>query len=132
MRKAQIRETLLYIWFGICTTAINFIVFYLCHVILGIELIASNSIAWIFAVLFAFVTNRGIVFQSKGNLTRQAVSFFTSRVLSLLMENVLLFLLSRMPFAIMLSKLFVSGAVLLFNYIAAKIFVFKEHKEMIV
>lgn len=75
MRKAQIRETLLYIWFGICTTAINFIVFYLCHVILGIELIASNSIAWIFAVLFAFVTNRGIVFQSKGNLTRQAVSF---------------------------------------------------------
>ena len=132
MRKAQIRETLLYVWFGICTTAINFIVFYLCHVILGIELIASNSIEWIFAVLLAFVTNRGIVFQSKGNLTRQVVSFFTSRVLSLLMENVLLFLLSRMPIAIMLSKLFVSGAVLLFNYIAAKVFVFKEHKEMIV
>lgn len=127
--KPQMRETILYIVFGILTTAINFIAFYLFHIQFQMELILSNTIAWIFAVAFAFFTNRNIVFQSKGDKGKQAFSFFTSRLISLLIENVLLIIFHFLQIPAMISKFLVSFGVLTSNYVAAKLFIFKEHKE---
>ena len=44
----------------------NFIVYFFCtHV--AIHYLIANVIAWIFAVLFAYIANRKYVFKSEGN-----------------------------------------------------------------
>ena len=59
------RELILYGIFGVGSTVINIAVFHLCGR-LGVALIPSNIIAWFFAFAFAFITNKAIVFQSRG------------------------------------------------------------------
>jgi len=98
-------------------------------------LTASNAIAWFSAVLFAFVTNKIYVFNSKSRklslILREAVKFFCSRLLSGVIEvflPTLLFsvglnqsLLGIKGFA---SKLAVSVIVIVLNYVTSKFIVF--------
>lgn len=51
----------------------------------------SNTISWILAVLFAFVTNKTIVFQNKDKTSKkQVILFFLVRTVSLVIETILL------------------------------------------
>ena len=57
------RSQLIYLVFGVLTTLVNYIVYIPCyHYLQSASL--SNSIAWVFAVLFAYVTNKPFVFES--------------------------------------------------------------------
>ena len=59
-------EGISYLFFGFCTTIINFLVFYFFR-LFGFSIFVSNTIAWILAVLFAFFTNKIFVFKSSSN-----------------------------------------------------------------
>mgnify|MGYP003435033057 CR=1 FL=1 len=60
------KELLLYLIFGVLTTAVNFLAFWVFTKILGEELyLINNAIAWVVGVIFAFVTNKIFVFESK-------------------------------------------------------------------
>lgn len=125
----KVKETILYVLFGCFTTIINFMLFYLCHEYFAISLILSNTLAWCGAVLFAFITNQKIVFRSNGNTQSEAITFFISRIASLLLETILLLILTVLHCPAMVSKLFISIFVLVFNYVAAKYFIFTKRKE---
>lgn len=56
---------LLYLFFGGCTTILNVCLYYCLRHLAGYSLNASNIAAWVGAVLFAYVTNRKWVFESK-------------------------------------------------------------------
>ena len=90
------RELILYGIFGVGSTVINIAVFHLCGR-LGVALIPSNIIAWFFAFAFAFITNKAIVFQSRGWTNRAALrefaSFLAVRIFTLVLDTVLLYLL---------------------------------------
>lgn len=58
------KSILLYVIFGLLTTGINIAAFGVC-LIAGAGTAISNIIAWILAVLFAYVTNRRWVFTSE-------------------------------------------------------------------
>ena len=58
------KEIILYLIFGVATTAVSFIVYSLL-VTAGLDMTVSNGIAWLAAVTFAFVTNKLFVFESK-------------------------------------------------------------------
>ena len=60
------KELVLYVVFGALTTAVSFISYYVCNTMLGIHYLTSNIISWVLAVLFAYVTNKLFVFESKG------------------------------------------------------------------
>ena len=70
-KKIVNKETILYIVFGVLTTLVNFVAFKLFTMVfdklvssqLGVHI--SNVLAWIFAVAFAYVTNKLFVFESK-------------------------------------------------------------------
>ena len=123
------RELILYGIFGVGSTVINIAVFHLCgH--LGVDLIPSNVIAWFFAFVFAFITNKAIVFQSRGwrdrTALREFASFLAVRLFTLVLDTVLLYILVEWLLVDrLLSKVVVNVIVILVNYAVSKFFIFK-------
>ena len=59
-------EVILYVVFGVLTTLVNFVSFWVFNKILGEKFyLVSNVIAWFISVVFAYVTNKLWVFESK-------------------------------------------------------------------
>ena len=80
------REVISYLIFGFLTTLVNFVTYFIAHNLLGIDEIISNIIAWFVAVVFAFITNKTIVFESKKKtfkaLAYEVSSFFIFRIVT--------------------------------------------------
>ena len=95
------REIVMYIFFGILTTAVSYISFIVLDVatkgfewrIYRIDALTLflKFVAWTLAVLFAFFTNRSFVFQSKGPIAKELIAFISSRILTLVVFELGLF-----------------------------------------
>ena len=134
------KEIVLYIVFGVLTTLVNFIIYYPLVNIKAMEphkswwVLVVNVIAWIFAVAFAFVTNKLFVFESKERdkktLFVQITSFVGSRLFSLLVEEgILALFVSLLHFSENLWKLIAAVFVVIMNYFFGKFLVFRKKKE---
>ena len=130
------REQFMYLIFGGLTTVINWLV-YTGLILLKQEIEFSNIIAWIMAVLFAYITNRKFVFQSKQNEKQKAVReffmFFGSRVLTGIVEIVgfpILYYIGLNQAILgidgLFAKIIISIVVIILNYILSKKLVFKK------
>ena len=127
------REQISYLFFGVLTTAVNFLTFALISE-LGLikgefsETVA-NTIAWFCAVLFAFFTNKFWVFEHKNNspLLREFLTFFGARALSGVIENggFALFV-DVLNFNKWIVKISLSVFVIIFNYVLSKFLIFKD------
>ena len=127
------REVLLYLVFGGLTTLINIISFYILRK-LNIKIYTSNVIAWILSVLFAFITNKLFVFESKNKKAKEnvkeVISFFFFRVLSLIFDMAFMYVMIQIFTANeMLSKVISNILVIILNYLFSKLFIFKSQKE---
>ena len=98
IKKILNRETVLYILFGIATTAVNYVVFFLFYYVLWRQRgsLAANAIAFAAAVIFAFVVNKSFVFESKSwnarTLKKEIPPFLAARIGSFGIEEAGLFL----------------------------------------
>ena len=147
IRKLLNRETVLYIIFGVATTAVNYIVFFLFYSMLWKQhnSLAANAIAFVAAVIFAFVVNKLFVFESKSwspaILKREIPSFLAARIGSFGIEEAGLFLAEKVfrlggVIAITLGgtafdwitvvKITLAFVVVALNYVFCKLFVFKK------
>ena len=130
IKKMLNKETISYLIFGVLTTAVDYIALALLYYKFNLNEIISNTIAWVFAVLFAFITNKLFVFNSKSfalsQLLKEFPSFVLARVFSLVVTNVFLFFTSLMDMNLLLSKAIISVAVIILNYIFSKAFIFKN------
>ena len=124
-------DILSYLFFGVLTTAVNYAVylplFNLCH----FSATASNAIAWVVAVAFAFLTNKPLVFGSHDWSAKvvlpELTKFVGCRVGSCLAETAIIFLtVDLMNWNGNLWKLFTSVLVVILNYIGSKLLVFKK------
>ena len=139
------KELIIYVLFGLCNTVVNLGSYKLLSMILGLELyLVSNGIAWFITVVFAFVTNKLFVFESKSwkmNLVfKESVSFFAARVLSFFIEEAGLFALvdlagmksfsiDILSFTIggdMIAKLAIAVVVVIWNYVFSKFVIFRK------
>ena len=97
VKEIMTGEIFSYLFFGVCTTIVNIAVYQLCCAAFGIHALISNVIAWIFAVAFAYITNRIFVFHSKENsprgIIREAGSFIGARLFSLLVDELIIWLM---------------------------------------
>ena len=128
------REIILYVFFGGCTTLVNIVVYYAMTRFLGVGEYASNVTAWILSVLFAYVTNKIWVFESRSReakvLLREMVSFFGCRLLSLGLDMGVLWLgIEILRMNDMLVKILSNILVIIVNYIASKFFIFKKNRQ---
>ncbi len=121
------REGLLYLFFGVLTTAVSWGSFYLFCYPLGMNELVANALSWIAAVLFAFFTNRTWVFAAQGNPVREMLLFFAARLSTLGIEEALLFLfVTRLGLEAMVIKIAGNLLVLVLNYVFSKLIVFRK------
>ena len=147
IKKILNRETVLYIIFGVATTAVNYVVFYLLYNVLWNQSrsLAANAAAFVAAVIFAFVVNKLFVFESKSwnmdTLKREIPSFLAARIGSFGIEEAGLFLCEKVlklggVIAITLggvaldwitvAKVALAFVVVALNYVFCKLFIFKK------
>lgn len=121
-------ETVSYLFFGVLTTVVNIVIHWLLSEKCGVDPMVSNSIAWVGAVEFAYVTNRRFVFKSRTSgaaLWRELGLFLAARLLSLGVDEAgmaLCLYVFRMDN--MLSKVLMNVIVVILNYFASKWMIF--------
>lgn len=152
------REIITYIIFGVLTTAVNLVTFYIFKKIFisigwegvfnkllgsagwdkALELLGSGTdyldatvIAWTVAVIFAFVTNKLIVFESKSwkpaVAGKEFIGFIGARLFSLLVELVFMFVMvTLLKWNDFVAKFIVQVIVVILNYVFSKLLIFKN------
>lgn len=143
-------KTVLYVFFGLLTTIINYFCFWLFYRVLmqGNGGIYANIIAFAISVAFAFVVNKLFVFKSTlwsaAVLIKEGVPFVASRIFSFLIEEAGLFISEEIIEAnkiviftikgvcvdgVTVTKLILSVFVIIINYLFCNFFVFKQKEK---
>lgn len=133
------REPIVYLIFGVATTAVNWIVYVAMQKLFHADMTLCNAVAWVIAVLFAYVTNKLFVFESKswaaGTVVREAAAFVGARILTGVLETAVPTLLFKIGldqavFGIegFVAKAVTSVVVIILNYVFSKLIVFRKQK----
>ena len=128
---ARYRRIILYCIFGLFTTVVNVGVYYLCFSVIALSNVLSTLLAWFISVLFAFVTNKIWVFESRlfkaVVLLREALSFFSCRLLTGALDLLIMYVaVDVMGWNEMLWKLISNVIVIVINYGASRILIFRK------
>lgn len=131
----EYKEIIHYLVFGGLATIVNFVSYYLFARLLGIDEVISSGLSWFASVLFAYITNKLFVFESKTNTVKEflkeMITFFLARVLSGILCDVGTFALMVKVFHIndIFSKIVTQIMVVIVNYVFSKFFIFKNQKD---
>ena len=128
------KEVWRFLFFGGCTTLVDYIVYILLAPICSVDPLIATPIAWVCAVIFAYVTKRAFVFTVKARGAKgiffEILRFIPVRIGTLLLSEggMLLFhtILGQNDLVV---KILLSFFVIVINYGLEKIFVFKKKKE---
>ena len=126
------KELFFYGVFGVGATVINIVSYRVLANIFGKKyFLIANIIAWILAFIFAFITNKLFVFESKSWEAQIAmnefVGFLSARLATGILDTVLMwFFVSVISLDDTLSKIIINILVIIINYIASKFFIFKK------
>ena len=126
-------ELLRYIVIGVCTTAVNYVVYLLARAV-DLHYMAATVLASVVAILFAYVANKLYVFRSHtDSLKAFAVEFFNfvlMRVISLGANAVLMkWMVEGVHIDDRLAQILVQFIVVALNYVFSKLYIFREHKK---
>ena len=124
-------ELVSYLFVGVATTLVNYVVYYLATRLLSMGVMAGTWTAWVAAVAFGYVANKAFVFHTHCDsalaLLREAAGFFSMRLVSLGMETVLMYLtVTVLGLNDLVMKLIVNIVVIILNYVFSKLFIFKK------
>ncbi len=124
-------DILSYLFFGVLTTAVNYLVSLPLHYQLELSATVSNAIAWVVAVAFAYLTNKPFVFKSHDwsakTVVPELTKFVSCRIGSLLLEELILFVsVDWLSGSFLVWKLVTSVLVVIVNYVASKLLVFTK------
>ena len=127
----QYWEVLSYLVFGVLTTAVNYLIYLPVYNILGLSAALSNALAWVVAVAFAYLTNKPFVFKSHDWSAQTVIpelsKFVACRVGSGAAETlILLVTVDMLHWDGNIWKLVTSVLVVILNYIASKLVVFRK------
>lgn len=122
------KEKILYLFFGFLTVAINLLSYKALRTI-GIQYKSSTNIAFVVAVLFAFFTNKHIVFQKGNNYKREILLFFAVRIFTQILNYIgLIFMVERLYINDLVGQAALNVVIIILNYIFSKYAIF-IHKE---
>lgn len=128
------RELILYVFFGGLTTLVNWGLYWLLANPLGVPYLWATAIAQIASILFAYVTNRIWVFQSKARGFREVslemLRFFGARGVSFFLDLGCMYVgVDLLHINDTWMKLLVNILVIIANYVFSKVFVFRKGQE---
>ena len=125
------KSQLLYLFFGGCTTLVNVVVYGVCTRMAALSTTLSTAIAWGTAVLFAYITNRTWVFESRArtapDILREAWSFLLCRLATFGLDLAIMYLcVDRLGLPDIPIKMLSNLLVIVLNYIASKLIIFSK------
>ena len=128
------KEAIDYLFWGGVAFVLSMVLFYIFANVMSIYEQIANILSWIICVIFTYLTNRTFVFQSKvkglKKIFKEFKDFVTARLLTLVMENVILFvMIDLLTINNMISKLVGQFVVIVSNYFLSKLWIFKKEKE---
>lgn len=131
LEEKRLWEVFIYLFFGGLATVVNIVSFALAFQAFDLSWPISNAISWICSVLFAFVTNKLWVFQSKTEGVRALVwefsKFIFYRVLSFGMDMACMWLfIDMLHTGNLIAKVITQIIVVVANYVFSKLFIFKK------
>ena len=124
-------EVITYLFFGVLSTIVNYIVYLPGYLLLGWSAALSNAVAWVVAVAFAYLTNKPFVFKSndwsRKTVIPELTKFVSCRVASGVTETlILLVTVDVLNWNGTIWKLITSVLVVVLNYIGSKLVVFRN------
>lgn len=130
-------EVIKYLIFGVLTTVVNFVTYYVLVFLFrtedGVVGIGCNVTATIISILFAYITNRKFVFESKTTgkkeIFKEMFSFFSCRAFSFFMDFLIYLIgctIMKLPSFIV--KMISQVVVTILNYVFSKLIIFKKKK----
>lgn len=127
-------EGMRYLVFGALATAVNILAYSLCFYLFNISNATSNVIAWIVAAVFAYYTNKVLVFESKVNtkkeLLKEATSFFGCRLLTLAIDQAIMVIaVDKLKLNGFVMKVIANVIVIILNFVFSKLFIFKKKEN---
>ena len=127
------KSQLLYLFFGGCTTLVNVVIYGVCAHMAELSTALSTAIAWGVAVLFAYLTNRTWVFESRActapDILREAWSFLLCRLATFGLDLAIMYLcVDRLGLPDIPIKLLSNLLVIVLNYVASKVIIFSKRE----
>lgn len=127
-------DFILYGIFGVLTTIVNIGSYWVFADKMHIDVMISTVLAWILAVLIAYLTNRKWVFHStaKGmhEIVKEIISFFSCRIATGIVDWLCMFIfVEKIGMDDMLIKTLANILVIILNYVASKLVIFKHDEE---
>ena len=124
-------DILIYLFFGVVTTIINYAVYFPLYNYFGLSALISNVAAWCVAVAAAFITNKPFVFKSNDWSVKvwlpELVRFVACRFGSGAAESLILFItVDVLSWNGNVWKFIVSVLVVVLNYVSSKLLVFRK------
>ena len=129
------KSFILYAIFGVLTTIVNVVTYYLFAKVFGCGTAVSTIIAWLVAVLFAYVTNKKWVFDSpsweKDVLIKELIAFFSCRLLTGLLDLIIMMVfVDVLHFNDLIIKVISNIIVIILNYVASKLVIFNNDRKI--
>lgn len=128
------KEVINYLVFGVLAMIVNFVSYYIFAKMLYLDEVISSGLSWFCSVLFAYITNKLFVFESKTETAKaflvEMTSFFLARILSGVLCDVGTFALMVKVFHIndIFSKVITQIMVVVVNYLFSKLIIFRKKK----
>ncbi|AYW50602.1 GtrA family protein [Tetragenococcus halophilus] len=127
----RLQEIITYLFFGVMTTVVNFVTFFLARNLFVWNLVISNTFSWVLSVLFAFATNKKWVFKSKTTSSRHFFSelskFFFYRIVSFGIDmGCMLLFVDAIDMKEFWAKLITQIIIVIANYVFSKFFIFTQ------
>ena len=128
------KALILYLVFGVLTTLVNIASYWLFAHPLSLGTLASNILAWLLSVLFAFFTNKLIVFESRGNGVKrflwEILTFFGARLATGVLDTaIMLVFVDLLHLNDIAVKIASNIIVIILNYIVSKFVIFAKKKR---
>lgn len=125
------KETILYLFFGAFTTLVNIVSYLFFTRFILFNFMVANALAWILAVLFAYVTNKFFVFKSRRVelifLIKEFFSFISFRLISALIEMIIMYIMIDLFFVNdVIVKVITNIIVIVLNYLFSKMIIFTK------
>ena len=122
-----------YLFFGVLTTGVHFLVSTVFHLVFKLHADTSTDIAWVVAVIFAYLTNKPFVFKSNDwsmkTVFPEFLKFVGGRVVSgILVRECMRLTVDERGWNFFVMYLATSILNIVLNYIASKLLVFKKKK----
>ncbi len=131
IKKVCTKEIIFYAIFGVFTTVVNIGAFSLLTYVLHMNENIANAIAISLAVIFAYFTNKDLVFHSEAKDFKQKLiefgKFILGRAFTMVVEYLgCLLLFAVCPIPQIISKCIITVIVIILNFFISKFFAFKK------